>query len=327
MANCPVCEANVVADFGLVECESCGAQLLVHVDGRLEYQGAETKQVLGATGPEEVPPSLKKPGEEFEFGDAQRDIVLEDDDGGAAEAPIEFDPLAANDPTQVSASDFGQPAHDITENSQENPFLEQIEAEVNGASVDFSANANEEPPPMPTAVAFAAEVQAAADAGLDGDGNFDGGGDFGAGNEVGAEDSGGEENPAAPEPPLGEYNFDEPGGGAEPAPPVYNSAPADSPDLSDVARFGNSELSGSRDGALRYTLFIEGIDTTDVRQAFREAITDRKFVWDTDNILRSVRNGNCTIQNVAPSKAYMLISRLRGLPVKVRWEQYAISQT
>jgi hypothetical protein len=128
------------------------------------------------------------------------------------------------------------------------------------------------------------------------------------------------------------FDFDTPPEGPEseatPSPPVYVSAAnPDSPDLSDIAAFGNSEMSGGRDGTLRYNLIIEGIDTADVREAFREAITDRKFVWDIDQILRSVRNGKVQIQNVAPTKGYMLVTRLRGLPLKIRWEQYAIQQT
>jgi hypothetical protein len=104
-------------------------------------------------------------------------------------------------------------------------------------------------------------------------------------------------------------------------------ATPDSPDLSDIARFGNSENARTADGSLRYTVFVTGIDTADVREAFREAITDRKLVWDIDQILRSLKNGEVAIENVTPPKAYILITRLRNLPVNVRWEQYAISQT
>ena len=114
---------------------------------------------------------------------------------------------------------------------------------------------------------------------------------------------------------------------AEPAAPLYSSGALDSPDLGDIAGFGNSDLSGGRDGTLRYTVFIEGIDTSDLRNDFREAITDRKFMWDTDQILRSLRHGQVTIGNVSASKAFILISRLRSMPVKIRWEQYAVHQT
>jgi hypothetical protein len=110
---------------------------------------------------------------------------------------------------------------------------------------------------------------------------------------------------------------------------AYSMVPkaSDSADLSDIAQFGNSETSGSRDGSLRYNLFISGIDTSDVRMAFREALTDRKFLWDTDQILRSLRNGQVRIENVSATKAHVLISRLRSMPVKIRWEQYAVQQT
>ena len=109
--------------------------------------------------------------------------------------------------------------------------------------------------------------------------------------------------------------------------PMYKpEAQPETVDLSDIARFGNSNASSTGDGALRYNLFISGIDTSDVREAFREAITDRKLVWDTEQILRSVKNGEVGIQNVPPTKAYILVSRLRNLPVQVRWEQYAVSQ-
>jgi len=111
---------------------------------------------------------------------------------------------------------------------------------------------------------------------------------------------------------------------------VYSaSAPqidAASPDLSDIARFGNSD-SAANEGSLRYRVFVVGIDTADVRESFREAITDRKMMWDTEEILRSIKNGEVELQNISPAKAYIIISRLRTLPVQIRWEQYAIAQT
>lgn len=114
-----------------------------------------------------------------------------------------------------------------------------------------------------------------------------------------------------------------------PAATVVYKAPgavSDSPDLSDIAKFGNSDASGTRDGNLRYDVMISGIDTADVRLALREALTDRKFLWDVDQILRGLRSGSVRIPNVSPAKAHILVARLRSLPVKVRWEQYAIQQ-
>lgn len=209
MGTCPVCSSPVTDDFGLIECGNCGAQLIVHVDGRVEYSGSEEG---GTPQPEVFPPQQAE-----------------------------------------STDSYGSAP----------------QAEVDGL-----------PPEL--------------------------------GGEVVAEEMFDGSEPAA----------------ENPEPSVYQSAPkpADSPDLSDLADFANSPESGGREGPLRYNLQVTGIDTSDVREAFREAITDRKFMWDTDQILRSIRHGEVKITNVAPGKAHMLISRLRNLPVKITWEQNAIIQ-
>lgn len=225
MAQCPLCNAKIPDDFGLIECPSCSAQLIVHMDGRVEYSGANESP--SETSDEEATPTVLRPHvpeENFDFGDA-------------------------SEPPDVSR---------------------------------FGAGA------VPPAEEFVPAVAA----------------------------------PPAPEEPFPMVPDNDPT-------EVYRpDAPAvDSPDLSDIAEFGNSDQASGRDGSLRYNLFITGIDTADVREAFREAITDRKLVWDIDQILRSLKNGEVEIQNVTPPKAYILISRLRAIPVQVRWEQYALSQT
>jgi hypothetical protein len=216
MANCPVCDAPVKGDFGLIECDQCGAQLLIHVDGRVEYSGNQT-------GMSHVEDGLPL-------------------DGPAQSSGPVVGPPAAVDAYEEQP-DF-LPEEDVPQDAEEPAHAPQ---EFEGLSSD--------------------------------------------------------EQPQAYKPP----------------------GVSDSPDLSDIAEFGNSEnLAG--DSSLRYNLLISGIDTVDVREALREALTDRKFVWDIEPILRSIRQGEVRIANVTPVKAYILISRLRGLPIQVKWEQYATHQ-
>lgn len=240
MAQCPKCSASVTDDFGLTECGSCHAQLLVHIDGSVEFSGA---------GTDEVTPVADAPFE----------------DAPAEDAPVEDLPFEEA-PYEESAY-------------REMPY-EDLNFEAAGAEDAVAANPADEDPALEEAAPPVAEE---------------------------------------------EYSFDEP----EPAPPAAESGSAGngSPDLSDIASFGNSEASGGRDGALRYNVLVSGIDTVDVRDAFREALTDRKFVWDTDEIIRSIKSGVCAIENVSSVKAHILITRLRQLPVEVEWEQYAIHQT
>ncbi len=227
MGNCPVCNGRVADDFGLMECENCGAQLIVHVDGRVEYSGNQEASQVAAPIPEPVdqlPENLTPEPEPVE--------------------PAAPEELPAELGSEVAANEM----------------------------FDDDDAPDDEPEKM-----------------------FDG-------NEPDAMNE---------------------------APPMYQAGPAqaaNSPDLSDLAAFANSSESGGREGPLRYNLAVSGIDTSDVREAFREAITDRKFMWDTDQIVRSIRHGEVRIPNVPPGKAYMLINRLRNLPVRVKWEQHAITQ-
>lgn len=231
MGNCPVCNGRVADDFGLMECENCGAQLIVHVDGRVEYSGNQEASQAMIPIPEPVPHELPE---------------------NLTPEPESVPDLPPEEPVQDEFSD-DEPVMQATP--------EDLPAELGGE--------------------IAPEKM------------FDGN-----------------------EPEL-----------ASEATKMYQAGPpGNSPDLSDLAAFANSSESGGREGPLRYNLEVTGIDTSDVREAFREAITDRKFMWDTDQIVRSIRHGEVSIINVSPGKAYMLISRLRNLPVRVKWEQHAITQ-
>ncbi len=54
MSKCPICHTPVKDDFGLLECPGCQAQLIVHMDGRVEYKGADSGENLQHEEPESV---------------------------------------------------------------------------------------------------------------------------------------------------------------------------------------------------------------------------------------------------------------------------------
>ncbi|HVK60208.1 MAG TPA: zinc ribbon domain-containing protein [Bdellovibrionales bacterium] len=107
--------------------------------------------------------------------------------------------------------------------------------------------------------------------------------------------------------------------------PLPDLGPADDPlGLSD---FANSEISSGQNGPLLFRILISGIDTKEIRESIREALEDSRFGWDPDGLLARLDKGNLVIENLAPVKATIIIHRIKRLPVKIRWEQYAITSS
>ncbi len=118
---------------------------------------------------------------------------------------------------------------------------------------------------------------------------------------------------------------------AEPLEPVAPPEPfavappaAEADSLEDLTEFANSEASQGKEGLLRFHLTIEGIDSSDLRRDVAEALQDKKFMWDDEELLRSIRQGRLVLQDISAVKVVILIRRLREKPLKITWEQHAI---
>jgi len=107
--------------------------------------------------------------------------------------------------------------------------------------------------------------------------------------------------------------------------PAERGLPA-TPDMSEVAAFGNSSASTAREGGLRFNIFLSGIDSVEIRKQVQEALTDERFLWDAEALVSKARSGELKITNVSAVKSSLVIQRLRSVSVDIRWEQYAIHQ-
>lgn len=122
----------------------------------------------------------------------------------------------------------------------------------------------------------------------------------------------------------GEYSGEHSDGSFEAVPTEPKLGPADDP--LGLNEFANSEISQAKDGLLLFRIFISGIDSKEMRQSLREAIGDRRFAWNPDELVARVSKGSLVIDQLSPVKASVLINRMKRLPLKIRWEQYAITQ-
>jgi hypothetical protein len=99
-----------------------------------------------------------------------------------------------------------------------------------------------------------------------------------------------------------------------------------STDMDDVADFGNSEISQAREGLFYFDINIRGVDTPEIRHALREALTDKRFLWNVEEVMKDISKGNLIIKQVNPVKSVILINRIKSLPIEIEWKQYAITQ-
>ena len=90
--------------------------------------------------------------------------------------------------------------------------------------------------------------------------------------------------------------------------------------------YANSELSQAKDGPLLFKLSVSGIDSKEMRESIREALGDPRFGWDAAEVMSRIKLGRLTIDALSPVKATVLVNRLKRMPVRIEWEQHAITQ-
>ncbi|MGZ3774787.1 MAG: hypothetical protein ACXVCY_13260 [Pseudobdellovibrionaceae bacterium] len=100
-----------------------------------------------------------------------------------------------------------------------------------------------------------------------------------------------------------------------------DKAPAD---FSDVTEFANSNSSS---GPFSYTVIISGVESSHLVKQLREAMTDSKFGWDTESILSKIGGGSLILPGLSPTKASVLINRIKYLPLKISWRQDVLSSS
>jgi hypothetical protein len=111
-----------------------------------------------------------------------------------------------------------------------------------------------------------------------------------------------------------------------PSPAPHERPLPTTPDMSEVADFGNSPASLAREGSLRFNLFLSGIDTAEIREEVKEALSDERFLWDTEALMAKARGGELKVSDLSAVKTSLIIQRLRSVSIDIRWEQYAIHQ-
>ena len=288
---CPSCGQDINEDFGFVTCSQCGALLVIDMDGNASL--GDQEHAGDSTS-------------EFEAGESEG-VDSENID----EANSGFEDLNLED-SQL-------------ENSEQEGFEQEGQEEAEGDWEDSEYNSEEPLGDSEGGLSNSEELddfsedEPAEESALESD--------FQEEDDKGVDEGGGEAVSSEWDESFGEESSEDYGEGQidmQASPHFETGGTGLAQDLAD---YGNSDLSQAKDGMLRFNLLISGIDTPDIRYAIKEALTDRKFIWEASEILAQTNNGELKIEGITAVKAALVVKRIRNLPIEIRWEQYAISQT
>ncbi|MCB0384319.1 MAG: hypothetical protein KDD43_02925 [Bdellovibrionales bacterium] len=308
---CPVCQSQITDDFGLINCPSCGASLFIEMDGQV--RAYETANIDSDQPPAGIPGVGPADLGEANIPEGAEDggLELQWDDRGLQESFEDGEEDGVRSESRAALASM--------ENWDSVPELGDVESEG--------------PSEYDEAVGFDEVPLDASDEALEGDDTAMLEGEDQVATVGLTEIPEGDDSP----PPLddgGVSEFDELSdisdeigmvgtAGTEYVPQGGGSGLEDMSNLSD---FGNSQESVGQSGPLRVRVRLGGIDSPELREDLRHALTDKKFLWDIEELMRSIEGGILVIDNATPLKAAILIERIKSLPLDISWEQFATTQ-
>ena len=101
---------------------------------------------------------------------------------------------------------------------------------------------------------------------------------------------------------------------------------SDNKPLQDVIDYANSSDDVDL-GDFYYNVIISGIDSKSLRESVLEALDDSRFGWKKREIDVQIKDGCLNLEKINAAKTYTLISYLKFLPVKVRWDQISLTKS
>ena len=89
----------------------------------------------------------------------------------------------------------------------------------------------------------------------------------------------------------------------------------------DITEFANSGQSNMDEGEYLYDLTIDRLDSKDLKEVFREVLTDKKLKINDHEFLKKIKNGRVCIPNLNPVKAKRIVEQLQFYDLNIHWKQ------
>ncbi|MBL7546194.1 MAG: hypothetical protein JNL11_20405 [Bdellovibrionaceae bacterium] len=91
----------------------------------------------------------------------------------------------------------------------------------------------------------------------------------------------------------------------------------------DVKNFGND---AAFSGVLSFDIEISGIDLGDMKRDLLEALDDKRFGWNLDELSQNIKDGLLKLENVSAPKTVVLVKRVIPIGLSVHWRHHVSVQ-
>ena len=91
----------------------------------------------------------------------------------------------------------------------------------------------------------------------------------------------------------------------------------------DVQSFGNDV---SETGLLSFDIEISGIDLGETKRDLIEALEDKRFGWNIEDLTQNMKDGKLTLSNVSAPKIIVLVKRITALGLVLNWRHHVSTQ-
>ncbi len=85
--------------------------------------------------------------------------------------------------------------------------------------------------------------------------------------------------------------------------------------LNEISDFGNSDVASP----MLFSVRIEGLDTRESIQNLFEALSDKKFNFVSEDLIKKIKNGELQIDDLNPVAAHVLAKRIQFLDLQATW--------
>lgn len=347
--NCPVCQTKIEDHFGMVQCSHCLTTLMIDIDGKISFlkdqnsteSNVQEENKEGQKSTEEFnekldderlnheePKEITKEEEreekgDFSFSENQENQEVQREEQNIQENERPEDEIQDQEEPLEQNESLSDEAFSLEKKEENSPI--EGESTEEDASVEEAESIEEKVPFEDEGSVGAEEVSMEEGAPMQEEGSMEEGASMQEEGPMEEEGSMPEEGLTGEE-LVGEEvqsreavsNQREEASNQEGE--IHSEGSQEEAHSSEAKKAKKTNQKSNRNPFLHYDVVISNIQMKKTKDAIKDVLADEKFLWDSEQMIHSIKNRTLKIENVSAIKASLLISRIKHLDVEICWE-------